>query len=706
MRQAGSHVGSHVGIDKIAATFKQWGRLIKADYIAKNKENAAKVLGEPVQVLLKELQSQSSELHKLRTTFSNLNLEKLYSAVGEVYRDMGWQQVQLGILLQHLEGWTDTAETVALTYGNTEYLKRKIDSYEGHFVTMSKNHKVMVDNQTLMIQQISNLTNIVMNPGHRVGFQAPPYHQMHSFQAPPFQHFNNYANLTAAGQPSSASITVIDPTPAAASASLVRSPQRGTAGFSNFATSPRQTIIYRAKSFSTAQDCVPRRPASNLYECLMERLIDSRVYELRDSIKKIVGYENTSHSFLKNKLDDIEALVDRALVEAATAFEVEAMDCRSNACVRTHSKVLELKAGLINQLKIHDEMLRNYQHGVPKADDARYFESTAEPFNIIHAVQKSTMDWKSEAYDYDDIVRAQTPGTAAAQNDAGGTQFQRVFTGTIARPTTPDAAETVDLTQSPECSQATKMASKDIAATGGAAPYATSRAAAPSNAGTLIAAQSQPKNVATQQSAFVRGPEQGKMTSYFQDKNTVPKAAATSGSSAAVPAKSSLPKNLLSMLANKRENVFQNGYLALVAHEFLTKIFLNNVNMSCTTWTAPCIKRCPRDKAVRAYEFLMKIAQRNAKENVCFFDKSTRVKEDAEGFDDYRRCFIERSKIIQTEANAELIVLLGEKNITRNMKTPKALSVTGIYHTLYKISETVSDGGRKETVKDIIQRMK
>jgi hypothetical protein len=121
MRQAGSHVGSHVGIDKIAATFKQWGRLIKADYIAKNKENAAKVLGEPVQVLLKELQSQSSELHKLRTTFSNLNLEKLYSAVGEVYRDMGWQQVQLGILLQHLEGWTDTAETVALPYGNTEF---------------------------------------------------------------------------------------------------------------------------------------------------------------------------------------------------------------------------------------------------------------------------------------------------------------------------------------------------------------------------------------------------------------------------------------------------------------------------------------------------------------------------------------------------------------------------------------------------------
>jgi hypothetical protein len=29
------------------------------------------------------------------------------------------------------------------------------------------------------------------------------------------------------------------------------------------------------------------------------------------------------------------------------------------------------------------------------------------------------MDWKSEAYDYDNIARAQTPGTAAAQNDAG-----------------------------------------------------------------------------------------------------------------------------------------------------------------------------------------------------------------------------------------------------------------------------------------------
>jgi hypothetical protein len=34
------------------------------------------------------------------------------------------------------------------------------------------------------------------------------------------------------------------------------------------------------------------------------------------------------------------------------------------------------------------------------------------------------------------------------------------------------------------------------------------------------AAQSQPKNVATQQSAFVREPEQRKMTSYFQDKKT------------------------------------------------------------------------------------------------------------------------------------------------------------------------------------------
>jgi hypothetical protein len=150
--------------------------------------------------------------------------------------------------------------------------------------------------------------------------------------------------------------------------------------------------------------------------------------------------------------------------------------------------------------------------------------------------------------------------------------------------------------------------------------------------------------------------------------------------------------------------VFQNGYLPLVAHEFLTKIFLNNVNMSSTTWTAPCNKRGPRDKAVRAYEFLMKIAQRNAEENV-FFDKSTRVKEDAEGFDDCRRCFIERSKIIQTEANTELIVLLGEKKIARNMKTPQALSVTGIYHALYKISELVSDGGRKATVKEIFQRM-
>jgi hypothetical protein len=114
-----------IEMDNIVFTFRQWGRDIRADYISKNEENAAKVNGSHCDKLHNALKDQSSALHKIKISLEKLNFDKLYHAFRDVHHDISFQSVQFSFFLEQLEGFEIVAES---THENTESLKRKADS--------------------------------------------------------------------------------------------------------------------------------------------------------------------------------------------------------------------------------------------------------------------------------------------------------------------------------------------------------------------------------------------------------------------------------------------------------------------------------------------------------------------------------------------------------------------------------------------------